>query len=104
RSKDMEAMEYLSREDCLQELNITKYFMQENVCYAYKFNTLPTFSHVKVAHSLHWRLTIMTIQLTPFMHRNWALVYFMVHVGTPFSRNFGRGDVISKPIPHLITY
>lgn len=105
RSKDMEAMDGLSRKDCLKELNITKYFMQENVCYAYTFTTLPTFSHTKVAHSLLWRLMIIEIQLTPFLDRNWAFVYFMVHFGTPlFSRNFGRPDIISKPIPHDITY
>lgn len=91
RDSDMFHVTSFQSNECIHMLNLSKYYMQEYMCYRYSFQNVTKQNTNDVSHSLHWVGVSYGINLRRIFNTSTLFIFVHPEDGYPFhSRNFGR--------------
>lgn len=90
RNPGMLDISVLSRDDCFVSMKMSKYYMQDKVCYRYSFGNISQ-NIVEVSHSLHWPGQSYGVNLKQLFPSARVFTFVDPEDDYPFySRNFGK--------------
>ena len=113
RSDDSFFFRSMEGRDCMSEMNVTKYYMQEYVCYAYSFNKMTTVHPGKIAHAITYSNFAYSLimkdrppgaRVYAFAHPSGSLPLVSRNYGKEFDRKIHSNGVGGHPNKIFVIY
>lgn len=111
RSPDMLKFDRLTNKECNREVNTTKFYMQEYMCYMFSVKSVKNVALFDVAHSVQFPLAAFgfvlkdvpnVLSMYVIVHTSDALPYFSRNFGKQVNRKFANG--IMEPNNIFVNY